>query len=466
MLFSFSLTFLAVVAAGWWAGRFGSRSEADYYLAGRSYGPFVIGLSAFASGNSGFLMIGCVGLGYLTGLSAYALPLGVMLGDWAYWTYLAPRVHAATPAATNTVPERIALGVDLHRRELVRRVASAILIVCLCTYAAAQIHAVGISLERAFSVDISIAIISYLIVIGSYTAVGGFRSSVLASLIHGAIMLATTCIVLVGIVYTFSKMAVPIDVLMEVLAGASEGLATTGSTGFMLQVIGFVGLGIGLGLGLPTLLVKVFALRDTGGIHIAKWTYIGFTHGVLVTMISLGILLHVLVPGIENPELGLFEFSSEYLHPVLTGIVLAGVVAAISSTFEAVLVILSSAVGADFLGNFVAGLGDRAARVAHAFITAIIAVLVAVIALTTTATVFQIVIYSISALSSAFAPAMIITTFGWRTSATALVVSMCTGFAVNVLWIATGLDGALNGVLPASAVALAAHYLASSGTRK
>ena len=72
MLVSFLAALVAVLFAGWWASR-GAKSEDDYYLAGRSYGPVVIGVSAGAAGNSGFLMIGSVGLGYAAGPSGLAL---------------------------------------------------------------------------------------------------------------------------------------------------------------------------------------------------------------------------------------------------------------------------------------------------------------------------------------------------------------------------------------------------------
>ena len=465
MLIGFLLAMAAVVIVGWSASlRKGGKSE-DYYLSGRAYGPFVIGLSAAAAGNSGFIMVGCVGLGYLLGPPAFALPIGVFVGDWTYWTFFARHVHEATARETKTVPERIAQAVEKDSRSALRKVASLILLLCMSVYAAAQLHAAGITIERAFSVELHTAVVLYLLVIGSYTVFGGFKSSVMASLVHAGLMIATAVVALVGIVLAFSQAPAPLEFFRKAVE-AAQGQEAFRLSLFLLQAAGYAALGLALGLGLPTLLVRVFALQDTQGIGMAKWTYIGTSHGVVSTMILLGISLHVLVPDIENPELGLFEFANAYLGPLLTGVILAGVLAAISSTVEALLIILSSAIGADLLGNAIGRLGRPAARLVQFSITAFVAASVALIALATTATVFQMVIFSVSALASAFAPVILITTFRWKTSALALGLCMCAGFASSVAWIAFGFDGALNSVLPSCLLALSVHHVAAGKRTK
>ena len=459
MLAGFLIAMAAVVIAGWSVSlRKGTRGE-DYYLSGRTYGPLVVGLSVAAAGNSGFIMVGCVGLGYLLGPPAFALPLGVMIGDYIYWTFLARHVHATTPINTNTVPERIALAAGSTAAPL-RKLAAVILLLCLAVYAAAQLHAAGINLERALSIGLDTAVLVYLLAIGSYMAIGGFKSSIIASLVHAGLMIATGLIALMGIALALSQAPDPLELFRAAVA-AAQGQDSLSLSLFLLQTLSYAAFGLSLGLGLPTFLVRVFALEDTRRIGIAKWTVIGVTHGVVSVMILLGILLHVLVPGIENPELGLIEFANVYMGPLLTGVVLAGIVAAISSTFEALLIILSSAIGADLLGEFIGGrLGKSAARAVRVTITAVVAISVALIALATTATVFEMVIYSVSALTSAFAPVMLVTSLRWRTSPTALTLSMCVGFFSSVAWIALGLDDTFNSVLPASLLALLVHLLA------
>ena len=91
------------------------------------------------AGNSGFIMVGCVGLGYLLGPPAFALPIGVFVGDWTYWTFFARHVHEATARETKTVPERIAQAVEKDSRSALRKVASLILLLCMSVYAAAQL---------------------------------------------------------------------------------------------------------------------------------------------------------------------------------------------------------------------------------------------------------------------------------------------------------------------------------------
>ena len=380
--------------------------------------------------------------------------------DYIYWTFLAQALCTLQLRSIQyTVPERIALAAGSTAAPL-RKLAAVILLLCLAVYAAAQLHAAGINLERALSIDLDTAVLVYLLAIGSYMAIGGFKSSIIASLVHAGLMIATGLIALMGIALALSQAPDPLELFRAAVA-AAQGQDSLSLSLFLLQTLSYAAFGLSLGLGLPTFLVRVFALEDTRRIGIAKWTVIGVTHGVVSIMILLGILLHVLVPGIENPELGLIEFANVYMGPLLTGVVLAGIVAAISSTFEALLIILSSAIGADLLGEFIGGrLGKSAARAVRVTITAVVAISVALIALATTATVFEMVIYSVSALTSAFAPVMLVTSLRWRTSPTALTLSMCVGFFSSVAWIALGLDDTFNSVLPASLLALLVHLLA------
>ncbi len=466
MLFSFVIALTAVMVAGWITGARSQTRSDDYYLAGRSYGPLVIGLSAGAAGNSGFLMVGSVGLGYLLGPSAFTLLLGVLIGDWCFWTWLARRVHDATPAETNTVPERIAQATGSGQGENVRRVAAVILLLCLCVYATAQLDAIGMSVSRAFEIDKMAAVVGYVILVGSYTTFGGFRSSVTASLIHGLIMLATALIVLVAMANALYDPGLGWHGVREAWATSIAMAPATGVLDFVVQIAGYIAFGIGIGLGLPTILVKVFALQDGSATQRAKWVYISFTHGILAVMLLLGMALHVLVPGIDNPELGLFEFANLSLHPLLTGLVLAGLVAAVSSTFESLLVVLSSALGADILGRRIANLSKRARKIVRLLITATVVLIITALTGFNSASVFNLVIYSISCLVASFAPVIVIATFGLRTSATALVWTMITGFAVSLAWIAAGLESQFNGVMPAFLAALVVNNLTRGSHRR
>jgi sodium/proline symporter len=70
MMLSFAACLLAFLLLGIYSARFSNGTAADYYLASRHVRPFIVGLSAVATNNSGYMFIGVIGYTYTTGLAA------------------------------------------------------------------------------------------------------------------------------------------------------------------------------------------------------------------------------------------------------------------------------------------------------------------------------------------------------------------------------------------------------------
>src|ERR1700744_5218802 len=71
------------------------RSDKDDDLAGRHLNKWVVGLSAATTGNSGFIVTGAVGLGYVGGVHWLFLPLSWLLGDIVFWSIFPARLNDA-----------------------------------------------------------------------------------------------------------------------------------------------------------------------------------------------------------------------------------------------------------------------------------------------------------------------------------------------------------------------------------
>ena len=57
LLIAFGLYTLGIIAVGVYSARFARRSDEDFFLAGRSLGPWVAALSASASSESGWVLV-------------------------------------------------------------------------------------------------------------------------------------------------------------------------------------------------------------------------------------------------------------------------------------------------------------------------------------------------------------------------------------------------------------------------
>ena len=89
---SFALYTIAIVFVGLYAARYARRSDEDYFLAGRSLGPWVAALSASASSESGWVTLGLVGWAFASGASAYWIIPGCLFGFVFNWFVLAGRM--------------------------------------------------------------------------------------------------------------------------------------------------------------------------------------------------------------------------------------------------------------------------------------------------------------------------------------------------------------------------------------
>ncbi len=78
---SFVIFLLVVVVIGVASTLKSDRSNADYLLAGRNVSPWLVGLSAMATNNSGYLFIGAIGYTYTSGLESIWVMFAWMAGD-------------------------------------------------------------------------------------------------------------------------------------------------------------------------------------------------------------------------------------------------------------------------------------------------------------------------------------------------------------------------------------------------
>lgn len=129
-------------------------SLSDYMLGGRNLGPAVTALSAGASDMSGWLLMGLPGAMYAAGLSSAWIGVGLSIGAYLNWLYVAPRLRTYTAVANNsiTIPDYFENRFKDHRHIL--RVISALVIVIFFTfYTSSGMVAGGELFKTAFGLD-------------------------------------------------------------------------------------------------------------------------------------------------------------------------------------------------------------------------------------------------------------------------------------------------------------------------
>lgn len=409
----------------------------------------MIGVGAGATANSGFVMVGAVGMGYAFGISTVLYPVAAFAGDWLFWRFFPSRIHeTAQKYNCYTVPELLDAKTTGNMQFHIRSIAASIAIVFVGLFAAGQLLAGGKVVSATFNIGLTPAIIIAAIVIISYCVQGGLKASVWNSFIQGIIMLLTVIGLLVmaikvgnGIPAIIGELRVINPDLLD-FSFNHTGLTTT------LVLIGMAGMGFGFGLSAPHFIVRLLSGRSSKDVNAAKWIYLGFLYFIWIGMATFGVILRVILPDLDDPEQAVAIFSNIYLNPWLVGIVMAGIFSAVASTFGGQLLAVSSSIAVDVVPSWHEYMMTKFGTGYQYVITAVVGLILIIVASNMTSTVFNLILFSGATLAGAFAPVMIIVVLNLRTTPMALMSCMLAGMLVAILWRLSGLSDYMLEALP------------------
>ncbi|MFT5633917.1 MAG: SSS family solute:Na+ symporter [Rubritalea sp.] len=446
---SLLLYFGLMIGIGFYAARTSTASSEDYMLGGRNLHPAVAALSAGASDMSGWLLIGLPGALYATGLIESWIGIGLFFGALANWIIVAPRLREQTERYDNalTVPQFLANRFPSKAIAL-RTISAIIVVVFFVVYTASGLVAGGKLFTSAFGDLINLSMMSdylfgvwfTLIIVMTYTVIGGFLAVSLTDFVQGCIMMLALIIM-------------PIVILTT---GQGDGLVAAGerlteidpnylSLFDGLSVIGFFSaIAWGLGyFGQPHIIVRFMAVRSVK--DVAKARNIGMTWmGISVLgAIGLGILGRAYIErngiSIDDPETIFMVLADLLFHPLLTGFLYAALLAAIMSTISSQLLVSSSSLTEDFYRLFMNKKASQPKLVKIGKLCVLlVGVIAAVMAGDPDSEVLSLVSNAWAGFGAAFGP-MIILALTWKKmSGTGAMAGMLTGALTVILWISLG----------------------------
>jgi sodium/proline symporter len=427
--------FMILIGIGWWASR-DTQSVAGYYLADKSLPSWVIAFSANTTGESAWLLLGLTGMGYMVGFHALWIVLGEVLGVALAWSVVARPFKTLTDRYDAiTVPDYLSDRFG-DRSHTIRVVSAIIIFTMVGAYTAAQLTASGKAFSSFVGTSYEGGVVIGAIVILLYTSIGGFKAVAYSDLLQGVLMfLSLLLLPIVGIWQAGGWRE-----LMDGIAAIDPALLTPmGSYGLSLagvaSAIGFAGIGRAF-LGAPQLLTRFMSARDRVQIlragPIAVVCIVVFDIGAVLT----GIAGRFLFPGLEDPETVLPVMSTTLFPPVLTGIILVVVLAAIMSTVDSLLILASSAVVRDVVQQvFKPDLSDLKLAALGKAVTILIGLGGLITALGESRTIFWFVLFAWSGLASAFTPVVLCSLFWKRTTRAGAIWGMIAGFITTVVWV-------------------------------
>lgn len=417
-----------------------NKSHKDFFIAGRKLNPWVVAFSERASGESAWLLLGLPGAAYASGLLEFWTALGCVSGIIFYWFFVARALREETERlGAITLPTFLAAR--YHKGQAVIRIlATFIIIFFFIFYLSAQFNGAGKILNVTFGLDQTTGMVIGALVIIFYTMMGGFFAVAWTDMVQGIIMIGTLVVLpLVGLVE-----------LMEVSGGtkplaglvAAEGHSllsfTGGKSGWAAAALIISGLSWALGyMGQPHLLTRFMSIKNPGKIKVSRriaiaWVIPAFTGAVVIGLVGAGLHGQGIFDDIEKvmPHL-----ANELLPAWLAGIFVSGAIAAMMSTADSQLLVISSSIIEDFFHRTLGrDVGDASLLKGSRIITILVGLIGFAIALTSDKLIFSMVSYAWAGLGSSFGPLILLMLTWKKVTWQGVIAGLVTGFITTVVW--------------------------------
>lgn len=437
-----------------------NKSSENYFLGGRSLGPWVTAMSAEASDMSGWLLMGLPGVAYWCGLADAAwTAIGLAIGTYFNWLVVSKRLRRYSVRANNsiTLPEFFSNRFR-EKNKVIMTLAAMFILIFFTVYAASCLVTCGKLFSTLFGAPYIVMMIVGAVFVLVYTILGGFLAESASDFMQAIVMIiALTVIVIIGTVNAGGLGAV-IDnagsipgfleffgIANPVVDEAGTQLVNGGQPVFgdsspygVLNIFSMLAWGLGY-FGMPQVLLRFMAIRKEDELKRSRriamvWVVISLAVAVFIGIVGRQLFPteHLTKTDSENIFITLATTS---LPPILAGFVMAGILAATISSSDSYLLIAASA----FAKNIYQGIvkknaTDKQVMTVSRITLLAIALIAIVIALDEKSVIFQIVSFAWAGFGATFGPLMIFSLFWKRTTRAGAIAGMVGGAGMVFLW--------------------------------
>lgn len=409
----------------------------DYILGGRSLGPLPSAISAGASDMSGWLLLGLPGYAYAAGYEAIWIAVGLLAGTWLNWLFVASRLRTYSQSAGDslTLPSFFENRFNDTSR-ILRVVCAFFILLFFLFYTSSGLVAGGKLFETVFGLDYTVAVIVGTIAVVSYTFFGGFLAVTWTDVIQGLLMFAALLLVPI--------MAISADGGWGATTAAMEAknpefldafTSTDGTALGILSILSLLGWGLGY-FGQPHILARFKAIRSEDDVPNARriavtWSGLGLLGALLCGFAAIGYFETPL----EDGERAFMLLVDALFHPIIAGILLAAILAAIMSTADSQLLVSSSALAEDFYKALFRKDASQEELVWVGRLAVVgIAIIACILGLNPDSKVLELVSYAWAGFGAAFGPALILSLFWRNMTRNGAIAGVVVGGATVVIW--------------------------------
>jgi len=410
----------------------------QYILGGRKLNSWVTAMSAQASDMSGWLLIGLPGTAYVvyTGTSeAIWTAVGLLTGTYLNWLFVAKRLRKYTQISGDSITLPDFFENRFRDGSKILRVVSGIfIIIFFMVYTASQFASGGKLFNTIFGIDYIWGMLIGAGIILLYTALGGFN----------AVCLTDT---IMGITMFIALIVVPVVGMLSI--GGSAGLAsrlsslTPESLGFFPKESGHINalllassLGWGLGyFGQPHILARFMAIQSPDEIRKSRVIAMVWVIVTLTAAVAVGVIGKAMFPDLADGETVYMVMINKLFDPVVAGLLMTAILAAIMSTASSQLLVSAASVSRDLYATIFRKSTEGASIVWVSRITVIaVAAIAIILAMNPDSSVFDLVSCAWGGFGAAFGPMILFSLFWRRMTLPGAAAGMIAGGAADIFW--------------------------------
>ena len=437
-----------------------NKSSDEYFLGGRSLGPWVTAMSAEASDMSGWLLMGLPGVAYWCGLADAAwTAIGLAIGTYFNWLIVSKRLRRYSVRANNsiTIPDFFSNRFR-ENKKVIMTLAAVFILIFFTVYASSCFVTCGKLFSTLFDTDYRTMMIIGAVFVLLYTLLGGFLAESASDFMQGIVMIiALGVIVVISTVnagglsavvenaqsipgfFDFFGLATPTvnEEGVQLVEGGKAVFGEAANYG-LLSVCSMLAWGLGY-FGVPQVLLRFMAIRKEEELVRSRriamvWVVISLAVAVFIGIAGRALfpVEHLTKTSAENIFITLATSS---LPPILAGFVMAGILAATISSSDSYLLIAASAFAKNiFQGVFKKKASDKQVMTVTRITLLAIALIAIVIALDEKSVIFNIVSFAWAGFGATFGPIMLFSLFWKRTNRAGAVAGMIGGAGMVFLW--------------------------------
>ena len=448
-----------------WLGYRSTRDLSDYILGGRKLGAFVVALAAGASDMSGWLLMGLPGEVYTVGISASWIAIGLIIGAYLNWRFVAARLRVYTERSGDalTLPDFFSNRFN-DRTNILRIVSAVVILVFFTLYCASGVVAGARLFESMFGMQYESALWLGAFCTIAYVFIGGFLAVSWTDTVQASLMFTALVLTPLIVIHQVGGFGDSVAVAQSVNASSTELLHGISKIG----VVSALAWGLGY-FGQPHILVRFMAADSIKTIPNAR--RIGMTWMILclagaVAVGFFGIAYFEANPGqaggvIANSERVFIELSMLLFNPWIAGILLAAILAAVMSTLSAQLLVCSSSLTQDIYKTFIRReAGDKELVWFGRLMVLAVALVAIALAWNPDSRVLSMVSYAWAGFGAAFGPVVILSLTWRRMTRGGALAGMIVGAVVVLVWNHYGWLG-LYEIIPGFILGALAIYVVS-----